>query len=91
MRNVDFYRAAYKFLQRLPRKQWRQVSERIEGLLANPHPSDSKTLEGFPNFRRADIGEYRIIYFATKELVYVALVGKRNDDDVYKRFRRLFG
>ena len=48
-------------------------------------------LEGFPNFRRADIGEYRIIYYATNELVYVALVGKRNDDDVYKRFRRLFG
>ena len=91
MRNVDFYRTAERFLRRLPRKQWRQVSEKVEGLRDNPYPPDSKMLEGFPNFRRADIGEYRIIYYATNELLYVALVGKRNDDDVYKRFRRLFG
>lgn len=91
MRKVDFYKAADRFLRRLPAKQHRQVAEKIEGLREDPLPSDSKMMKGFSEFRRADIGEYRIIYFATNELLYVALIGKRNDDDVYKKLRRLLG
>lgn len=39
---------------------------------------------------RVDSGEYRIIYrfIPVENLVEVVLVGKRNDDDVYKRLTR---
>jgi len=34
-----------------------------------------------------DAGEYRIVYRAT-ETVELLLVGKRNDDEVYKQLKR---
>jgi mRNA interferase RelE/StbE len=42
---------------------------------------------------RVDSGEYRIVYrFDTNlDLVEVILVGKRNDDEVYKQLKRLLG
>lgn len=55
--------------------------------MENPRPADSRTLAGYP-FLRADIGEYRIIYRVEGNCLKVALVDKRNDDEVYKKFRR---
>ena len=39
-------------------------------------------------YRRADIGEYRIIYRVAGDTLEVLLIGKRNDDEVYHRFSR---
>jgi len=36
-----------------------------------------------------DCGEYRIIYYVDGEVLRVPLIGKRNDDEVYKRLQRL--
>lgn len=56
-----------------------------------PLPTDSKQLKGYPNYYRVDSGEYRIVYRYKPEddLVEVILVGKRNDDEVYKKLERL--
>ena len=51
-------------------------------------PPDSEWVTGFP-YRRADIGEYRIIYRVESDTLLIPLIGKRNDDDVYKRMKRL--
>ena len=53
----------------------------------------SEQLSGYQGFYRVDSGEYRIVYrfFSEKDLVEVILVGKRNDDDAYKRLKRLLG
>jgi len=39
---------------------------------------------------RADIGEYRLIYKTQddRQLLLIAIIGKRNDDHVYKLFQR---
>jgi mRNA interferase RelE/StbE len=34
-------------------------------------------------------GEYRIVYYFEKDTIFVALIGKRNDDDIYKQLQRL--
>ena len=39
-------------------------------------------------YRRADVGEYRIVYRFDRDFIYVALIGKRNDSDIYKRLKR---
>ena len=39
-------------------------------------------------FRRADIGEYRIICHVAGETLKVVLNGRRNDADVYRRLER---
>jgi mRNA interferase RelE/StbE len=35
------------------------------------------------------VGEYRVIYAIDGELVEVLVVGKRNDDDMYKLWDRM--
>lgn len=77
-------RDAQKFLDTLPPKQFRQVVRKIFTLLDDPAPPDSKELKGFP-FRRADSGEYRIVYDVQGSTLRLILVGKRNDDEVYRR------
>ena len=56
-------------------------------LMENPEPHDSKDLIGYL-FRRADVGEYRIVYRVEGDILKVALIGKRNDDDVYRQLKR---
>lgn len=75
---------AQKFLDDLPPKQFRQIVKKVFALLENPKPHDSEELRGYP-FLRNDIGEYRIIYDVQGDTLRLILVGKRNDDEVYRR------
>ncbi|MFM9914085.1 MAG: type II toxin-antitoxin system RelE family toxin [Methylophilaceae bacterium] len=76
---------ALKFLQGLDAKQYKQVATAIFGLFKETEPHDSQALKGATrNERSIDAGEYRIIYTANTELIEVLVIGKRNDDDVYK-------
>ena len=86
MTTLDLKPKAKKFIVSLPPKHSRQVKNRILGLQKNPIPHDSKKLQGYENYIRVDIGEYRIIYRYNKksDIVIVVLVGKRNDDEIYR-------
>ncbi|MBI3696828.1 MAG: type II toxin-antitoxin system RelE/ParE family toxin [Acidobacteria bacterium] len=88
MRKLDLTSRSRKFLETLPPKQFRQIVTKIFNLMDNPEPPDSKQLAGFP-YRRADIGEYRIIYRVEESTLKIALVGKRNDAEVYRDLERL--
>ncbi|GMA59287.1 mRNA-degrading endonuclease RelE of RelBE toxin-antitoxin system [Alicyclobacillus sacchari] len=79
---------AKDFLSELQSKMFRQVVVRIFDLLSNPYPHDAKQLKGYEYFR-VDIGEYRIIYSVDDDEIHVLLVGKRNDDEVYRRLKRM--
>ena len=88
MYKIDITKSSGKFIKKLPPKQYRQVVGTILNLRENPTPHDSQQLKGSPEFQRVDIGEYRIIYRFDKDTIYIAVVGKRNDDEVYKRFKQ---
>jgi len=88
MHKIDMTKSSGKFIKKLPPKQYRQVVGTILSLRENPTPHDSKKLKGSPEFQRVDIGEYKIIYRFDKDTVFIAVVGKRNDDEVYKRFQQ---
>jgi mRNA interferase RelE/StbE len=75
---------AQKFLDDRPPKQFRQIVKKVFALLENPKPHDSEELRGYP-FLRNDIGEYRIIYDVQGDTLRLILVGKRNDDEVYRQ------
>jgi len=79
---------AIKFINQLPPKQYKQIIRTTLSLLENPLPHDSQSLKGYDELRRVDIGEYRIIYQVEDDTVIIALIGKRNDDDVYKKLNR---
>jgi mRNA interferase RelE/StbE len=87
MRRLVLEKSVYKELPTLPAKQYRQVVSAIFDLLQEPQPHYSKRLQGSP-YSRIAVGEYRVIYRADDESVYVVVFGKRNDDEIYKVLNR---
>ncbi len=87
MLKLDLSRDALGFIRTLNPKQYRQVIGTVFRLLQNPEPQDSSALIGYP-YHRVDIGEYRIIYNVDRDVLKVFLIGKRNDDEVYRTLRR---
>ena len=87
-RRIDIAKRAQKFIDQLPPKQKRQISNKILQLAGDPNPPDAKPLKGFP-YMRADIGEYRIAYLFDDQVLRVPAIGKRNDDEVYRQLKRL--
>ena len=80
---------ALKFLQRVERKHAGQIALKVFSLGVEPFPPDAERLRGTNlELWRADIGEYRIVYDVTEDLVRVLVIGKRNDDEVYKEVER---
>ncbi|WP_414549455.1 type II toxin-antitoxin system RelE family toxin [Anabaena sp. CCY 0017] len=93
MARLDGLATVLDFLNGLQPKIAAQIAKKVLALNIEPLPADSEKLSGYEGFYRVDSGEYRIIYiyFPEQNLVEVILVGKRNDDDVYKRLKRLLG
>ena len=89
MRSLNFTNKALEFLRALQAKQFKQVAVNILELAQNPKPHDSKDLKGYSGLFRKDSGEYRIVYRFDDTTVYIMLVGKRNDDEIYKQLERL--
>jgi mRNA interferase RelE/StbE len=84
MLKLSVSKRARKFLDGLPAKQFRQIVKKIFSLQEDPRPQDTEQLKGYP-FLRNDVGEYRIIYDVQEDTLRLILVGKRNDNDVYKQ------
>jgi mRNA interferase RelE/StbE len=89
MHNLDFSKQALSFIESPQLKQKKQIVNKIQILLENPKPQDSKKLKGGDEYFRVDVGEYRIIYTIGKMTIFVFVVGKRNDDEVYRKFKRM--
>ena len=88
MRKLEITRDAKKFVSDLQAKQFRQVMLKVMGLMDDPQPNDASQLKGRADYWRADVGEYRIVYEFDADTVFVVLIGKRNDDEVYKQLER---
>ena len=88
MYNLRVQKRALADMRRLTPKIYRQIALKIFALQFDPRPHDSKQIAGG---RRVDSGEYRIYYeiLEDENLVSVELIGKRGDDEVYKRLIRL--
>jgi len=88
MLKLDLSRAAGDFIAGLPGKQFKQVVSAMLSLLKNPQPHDARPLSGMAGYFRVDSGEYRIVFRVVDDLLRVPLIGKRNDDEVYRRLGR---
>jgi mRNA interferase RelE/StbE len=85
---LDLSKDSRDFLAGLQAKQFKQVASRILALQRDSYPADAKHLAGHPGRRRIDCGEYRVCYAIVGSVVQIIVVGKRNDDDVYRRLAR---
>jgi mRNA interferase RelE/StbE len=93
MAKLDGLETVLDFLKGLQPKIAAQISKKVMSLNVDPLPTDHKELTGYAGYYRVDSGEYRIVYRfdVNADLVEVILVGKRNDDEVYKQLKRLLG
>lgn len=91
MAKLDGLQTVLDFIKGLQLKIAAQIAKKVLALNVDPLPADSKELIGYSGYYRVDSGEYRIVYRfnADEDLVEVILVGKRNDDEVYKKLDRL--
>jgi mRNA interferase RelE/StbE len=87
VRTFSIHREAFDFLRCLSTelKRFRQVMAKIMAILDTPRQPDSQQLSGHDDLWRSDVGEYRIIYRFDESHVWIDVVGKRNDDEVYRR------
>lgn len=88
MTPLQLSKDAMKYLERLDAKQYRQVSRKLFSLCEDPKPTDCIHLSGNPGYFRVTIGEYRAVYKPTEKVIEIAIVGPRNDDEVYRQTKR---
>ncbi len=88
MRSLNPTKEALDFIRSIEPKHFKQVMNKVLGLLSDPTPSDASLLKGYDNLHRVDIGEHRIVYRFDEKVVLVLVVDKRNDDQVYKKLSR---
>ncbi len=70
-------------------KNSKQIARKLFELQQNPFPHDSIQLKGqHSKLHRTDIGEYRVIYFVEEKVLFITIIGKRNDGEVYKFLMR---
>ena len=89
MNSLRIEEGVLRFLGKLERKHAGQIAVKILAVASDPHPADAKALQGTkaPLFR-IDAGEFRVVYSVESEEIKILLVGRRNDDDVYKELKR---
>lgn len=88
MLKIRLSKRADKVLAGLPAKHARQIAQRISHLAENPDALPSVELKGYAPWRRAKSGEYRIIFQVANGELLIGLIGKRNDDEVYRLIER---
>lgn len=77
MFEIEYSNSSKKFLKKLDKELIRRIVNKIDTLLLNPVPSDSKFIRRENNVKvfRIRIGKYRVLY-KIKEAEKVILVSK---------------
>ena len=89
MLKVRLSKDAASFLEKIPSKHAKQIAQRIVTLQSDPAAYQTEELKGYAPYRRLKAGEYRVIFFIETEVINITLIGKRNDDDIYKQVKKL--
>ncbi len=84
-RSLDFLETLKK-----QKKHYVQIASKLLSLSKDPYPQDCKKIKGERReFLRVDVGEFRIVYSIEGDTIKIILIGKRGDDEVYRRLRNL--
>lgn len=81
---VQIAPAVRKQLKPLPKPDKKRILDKIDSLGSNPRPAGYKQLQGFGNFFRVRVGDYRIIYNILDDVLVVAVVKVANRRDAYR-------
>jgi len=85
---IDLSRQAAEFLRDLAPKPACQIAEKLRLLAADPNALPSEALKGYAPMRRLKSGEFRIVFAIEADVIQIRMIGKRNDDEIYKALER---
>ncbi|MCM8761840.1 MAG: type II toxin-antitoxin system RelE/ParE family toxin [Candidatus Omnitrophica bacterium] len=74
---IKWDRRAYKELKRIDRKIAIKILKKISRLSKNPQDYGTPLKGKFKNKYRVKIGDYRVIYWIEKDIVWIIAVGPR--------------
>lgn len=81
---IEFLKTAQKELRKLPKEIQQRIATKIDSLLADPYPPDSKKLKNGNGRFRIRVGDYRIIYRPEDEQLVILVIKIAHRRDVYK-------
>ena len=79
--SVVWLKSAHKSFEKLPLPNQKSILKQIDFLVSAHGNSDIKKLQGYPNFYRLRVGDYRIIFSVNsqKKQICISAVGHRRD------------
>ena len=80
---IDIKKSAVKEIEHLPRRDIRDILDKIFSLAENPRPHDSKKLSGQEKYR-VRCGDYRILYSIEDAILIIFVVKVGHRRDVYR-------
>lgn len=82
---VEFTRQGARDLRKLSRRDQRRVAARIDALAHDPRPPGVRKLKGGHDIWRMRVGDLRVLYTITEQIVTVTVVRVSHRRDVYRR------
>jgi len=76
-------RNAYKQHLKIPQKQRIKIEIKIETLVKNSFPYQSKKLSGRSGYRLR-IGDYRVLYYINKKEKFISILSVQHRKDAYR-------
>ena len=80
---IEFRPAAAKSLRKVDPSMRHRIQGAIAMLAQDPRPPGARRLRGRPGFR-VRVGDYRIVYTITDEVLLIVVVALGHRSDVYR-------
>ncbi len=77
--------SAERALRKLPAQIRSRIGSRLDGLASNPRPSGCEKLGGVEDLYRVRVGDYRVVYLVSDDVLVVLIVTIGRRGDVYRR------
>jgi len=82
---VEIKGSAVKEIAALPKREQRRVVSAIEALSGDPRPEGVRKLTGIEDAYRLRVGDYRVVYQISDDVLTVFVVRVGHRKDVYRR------
>ena len=80
---IEFLKTAQKELLKLSKEVQQRIAVKIDSLVAEPYPLDTKKLKNSDSLFRVRVGDYRIIYRIEEKKLIVLIVKIGHRRDIY--------